>query len=127
MTNALELLKSAATSAPVGGKTPVDVFISKIQQQKAYIADMKANKAVNSRVLWFKKQGGEYVLRVGRSGLEIAGSKFFKAKDLDAVADLLDAVKSAIEADKALQDEIAKTAQDRTAKLRAGRAKKKAK
>lgn len=127
MTNALELLKASATTQPVGGKGAVEVFLGKIDQQKAHVKELQADKKVNTRLLWFRKQGTEYVVRAGRSGLEIAGAKFFSAKDLDGVATLFDAMKAAIEQDKALQEAIVKAAATRTDKLRAGRAKKKAK
>jgi hypothetical protein len=127
MTNALELLKSCATAAPVGGKSALDVFANKIEMQIQYTRDMTAGKAVNSRLLWFRKDANGYVVRIGKNGLEVAGAKFFRATDLDAVAALLGAAGEAIKADVKLQAEIQKTATARTEKLRAGRARKKAK
>lgn len=44
MTNALELLKSVATTGSVGGKSPVDIFTGKIDAQIAYVNQIKAGK-----------------------------------------------------------------------------------
>lgn len=76
MTNAIELLKSAATTGFVGGQNPVDIFYNKI----------------DTRSLWFRKDGAGYVVRIGRNAFEIAGSKLFRAEDLDGVVAILNAL-----------------------------------
>jgi hypothetical protein len=67
------------------------------------------------------------VVRIGRAAHEIAGSRLFRAKDLDGVVEILTAAKMAVEQDKKLQEAIAKHSADRSERLKAGRAKKKAK
>jgi hypothetical protein len=79
MTNALELLKSAATTGNVGGKNPLDLFYSKVDTQIAFAKLVREGKAINTRSLWFRKDGATYVVSVGRNALEIAGSKLFRA------------------------------------------------
>lgn len=127
MTNALELLKSAATTGNVGTKNPLDIFYSKLDQQIEYAGQVKAGKELNSRSLWFRKDGANYMVRIGRNAFEVAGSKLFKAADLDAVVELLKAAKMAIQQDKDLQDKIALHSMERTERLKVGRAKGKAK
>ncbi len=127
MTNALELLKSAATTGNVGNKSPLDIFYTKIDTQIGYAKQIKAGKDINSRSCWFRKDGGNYVVRIGRNAFEIAGSKLFRGADLDAVVDILGAAKDAIKADARLQDVIALHSMERSERLKAGRAKGKAK
>lgn len=128
MANALDTLKAAATTGHVGGQNPVDIFYTKLQTQIDYAKQVKEGKQINSRSLWFRKQGAEYVVRIGRNAFEIAGSKLFKAADLDGVVTILKAAKEAIQQDKALQDKIAIQSMERSERLKAGRAKgKKAK
>lgn len=127
MTNALELLKSAATTGNVGGKNPLDIFYSKIDTQIAFAKQLKEGKPVNSRSCWFRKDGAGFIVRIGRNAFEVAGSKLFKANDLDAVVTLLSAAKEAIRADKKLQDTIALHSMERSERLKAGRAKGKKK
>jgi len=127
MTNALELLKSAATTGNVGGRNPLDIFYGKIDTQIGFATDLKAGKTVNSRSCWFRKDNGAYVVRIGRNAFEVAGSKLFKAADLDAVVAILTAAKAAIQQDKKLQDVIALHSMERSERLKAGRAKGKKK
>lgn len=127
MTNALEFLKSAATTGNVGGKNPLDIFYGKIEQQIEYAMQIKAGKDINTRSCWFRKDGGNYIVRVGRNAFEVAGSKLFKAADLDGVVELLTAAREAIRADKKLQDTIALHSLERSERLKKGRAKSKAK
>jgi len=127
MTNALELLKAAATTGNVGGKNPMDIFYSKLDQQIEYAKQVKAGKELNSRSLWFRKDGANWIVRVGRNAFEVAGSKLFKAADLDQVQELLAAAKEAIKADEKLQGVIAKHSAERSERLKEGRAKGKAK
>lgn len=127
MTNALELLKSAATTGNVGGKNPLDIFYSKLDQQIEYAGRVKAGKELNSRSLWFRKDGANYIVRIGRNAFEVAGSKLFRAADLDGVVELLTAAKAAIQQDKKLQDTIALHSMERSERLKAGRAKGKKK
>jgi len=126
MTNALELLKASATTGVVGGQNPLDIFYGKIATQIAFAGQVKEGKAINTRSLWFRKDGSGYVVRVGRNAFEIAGSKLFRAKDLDAVVEILNAAKMAIEQDKKLQDAIALHSMERSDRLKKGRAKGKA-
>jgi len=125
MTNAIELLKSAATTGTVGGMNPVDIFYNKIDTQISYAKQLKEGKEVKSRSTWFRKDANGFVVRIGRNAFEIAGSKLFKANDLDAVVELLLAAKEAIKADKKLQDAIAIHSMERSERLKKGRAKKK--
>lgn len=127
MTNALELLKSAATTGNVGGKNPLDIFYGKIDTQIGYAKQLKEGKVVNSRSCWFRKDGAAFIVRIGRNAFEVAGSKLFKANDLDQVVTLLEAAKEAIRADKKLQDTIALHSMERSERLKAGRAKGKKK
>lgn len=127
MTNALELLKAAATTGNVGGKNPLDIFYSKIDAQVEYAKQVQAGKDINSRSLWFRKDGANYVVRIGRNAFEIAGSKLFRAADLDQVQELLLAAKEAIKGDTKLQDAIALHSMERSERLKEGRAKGKAK
>jgi hypothetical protein len=127
MANALELLKAAATVGNVGGKSPLDIFYSKLDKQIEYAKQVKAGKDINTRTLWFRKDGGNYIVRIGRNAFEIAGSKLFKAADLDAVMELLGAAKDAIKADTKLQDVIALHSMERSERLKKGRAAGKAK
>lgn len=126
MTNALELLKASATSGVIGGQNPLDIFYSKIDAQIANAKAVKEGKEINTRSLWFRKQGNEYIVRIGHNAFEIAGSKLFKAADLDKVVELLAAAKAAIQADKDLQDKIALHSMERSERLKKGRAKTKA-
>ncbi|MNT57103.1 hypothetical protein D3C72_1944510 [compost metagenome] len=66
-------------------------------------------------------------MRIGRNAFEIAGSKLFRAADLDKVADILKAAGEAILQDKDLQDKIALHSMERSERLKVGRAKGKAK
>lgn len=125
MANALETLKAAATAGHVGGQNPVDIFYTKLQTQIDYAKQVKDGKQINTRSLWFRKQGAEYVVRIGRNAFEIAGSKLFKAADLDGVVTILNAAKEAIQADKKLQDAIAIHSMERSERLKVGRAKNK--
>lgn len=125
MTNALELLKSAATTGTVGGRNPLEIFYSKLDTQIEYAKQMKEGKPVNSRSTWFRKDGAGYVVRIGRNAVEIAGSKLFRAEDLDKVVELLTAARAAIGQDKKLQDAIALHSMERSERLKKGRAKKK--
>lgn len=127
MTNALELLKSAATTGNVGGKNPLDIFYGKIEQQIEYAKQIKAGKDINTRSCWFRKDSGDYIVRIGRNAFEVAGSKLFKAADLDGVVELLTAAREAIKQDKKLQDTIALHSLERSERLKKGRAKGKAK
>lgn len=127
MSNALETLKAAATTGNVGGQSPVDIFFDKLDAQVAYVTDVKEGKQINSRSLWFRKDGPGYIVRIGRNAFEIAGSKLFKANDLDGVVTILNAAKEAIKADTKLQDAIAVHSMERSERLKAGRAKGKAK
>ncbi len=95
------------------GKSPLDIFYGKLNTQIGYAGDLKEGKTVNTRSCWFRKDGNGYVLRIGRNALEIAGSKLFRAQDLDGVIQLLNAAKVAIETDKALQDTIATNSMER--------------
>ena len=126
MANGLELLKAAATTGHVGGRNPMEIFYSKLDTQIEYAGQVKEGKQINSRSLWFRKDGAGYVVRIGRNAFEVAGSKLFKAADLDAVVVILRAAKEAIEADKALQEKIAKHSAERSERLKVGRAKGKA-
>jgi hypothetical protein len=127
MTNALELLKASATNGAVTGKSPVDIFYGKLAQQIEYAGQIKEGKTLNTRSLWFRKDTAGYIVRIGRNAFEIAGSKLFKAADIDAVVELLKAAKMAIEQDKALQDAIALHSMERSERLKKGRAKSKGK
>ncbi|MFW7357482.1 MAG: hypothetical protein ACODTL_16180 [Brucella sp.] len=126
MNQALALLKAAATDNMPVARDPIGIFMSKIDTQIAYAKQVKEGKEINTRSLWFKKEGAEYIVRVGRNAFEIAGSKLFKAKDLDTVVELLGAAKQAIREDKALQQVIARHSADRSERLKEGRAKGKA-
>lgn len=126
MTNALELLKSAATTGSVGGQNPLDIFYGKLDTQIGYAKEVKDGKAHNTRSLWFRKDGAGYVVRIGRNAFEVAGSKLFRAADLDKVVDILTAAKMAIQQDKDLQDKIALHSMERSERLKKGRAKGKA-
>ena len=126
MTNALELLKSAATTGTTNtGGDPIAIFMQKIAQQIDYAAKVKAGEKINTRSLWFRKDAQGYVVRIGRNGFEVAGSKLFRAADLDAVIQVLNAAKAVIETDDKLKAVIAKHSAERSARLKAGRAKKK--
>lgn len=57
MANALELLKSAATTGNVGGRNSLEIFNEKIDTQIAYTGQVKECKDINSRSLWFRKDG----------------------------------------------------------------------
>lgn len=127
MANAIEFLKSSATSGTVSGKSPLDIFYTKLDTQITFAKQVKEGKALNSRSLWFRKDGAGYTVRIGRNAFEIAGSKLFRAADLDGVVKLLAAAKEAIEGDKKLQDTIALYSMERSERLKAGRSKKKAK
>lgn len=127
MTNALELLKASATTGIIAGRNPLDIFYSKIDTQIEYAGQIKAGKDINTRSLWFRKDGAGYIVRIGRNAFEIAGSKLFRAADLDKVIDILNAAKAAIAADKRLQDTIALHSMERSERLKAGRAKGKKK
>lgn len=127
MANALDTLKAAATTGRVGGNNPLDIFFNKLDAQVAYVADVKEGKQINSRSLWFRKDGAGYIVRIGRNAFEIAGSKLFRAADLDGVVAILNAAKDAIKADTKLQDAIAVHSMERSERLKAGRAKGKAK
>lgn len=126
MTNAIELLKASATTGVVGGQNPLSIFYGKIDAQIANAKQVKEGKTINTRSLWFRKQGNEYIVRIGRNAFEIAGSKLFKAADLDGVVELLTAAKMAIGQDKELQDKIALHSMERSERLKKGRAKTKA-
>ena len=123
MANAIEILKTAATSGVVGTKNPLDIFYSKIDTQVAYAGQLKDGKEVSVRSLWFRKDGAGYVVRIGRNGFEVAGSKLFRADDLDGVVTILNAAKQAIQADKKLQEEIAIHSMERSERLKQGSAK----
>ncbi|WP_368516672.1 hypothetical protein [Rhizobium sp.] len=125
MTNAIELLKAAATTGTVGGQSPIEVFYSKLAQQVKLAGEVKEGKAHNTRSLWFRKDRDGYVVRIGRNAFEVAGSKLFRAKDLDEVVAILSAAKEAIEGDAKLQAAITKHSAERSARLKAGRAKRK--
>ncbi|WVT74001.1 hypothetical protein QM996_02485 [Sinorhizobium chiapasense] len=127
MTNAIELLKSAATTGFVGGRNPLEIFYMKLDTQIEYAKQVKDGKALNSRSLWFRKDGAGYVVRIGRNAFEVAGSKLFRAADLDGVVELLTAAKAAIGQDQKLQETIAKHSAERSERLKAGRAKSKKK
>lgn len=127
MTNAIELLKSAATTGAIGGQSPVDIFYSKLDEQVKFAEEIKTGKQMKTRSLWFRKDRDGYVVRVGRAAFEVAGSRLFRAKDLDAVVEILKAAKMAVEQDKGLQEAIAKHSAERSARLKAGRAKAKKK
>lgn len=128
MSKALDILKAAATNQmQVVSSNPVDIFLNKINQQITYVSETKEGKQHNTRSLWFKKNGNEYVVRIGRMALEIGGAKAFKANDLDAVVVLLNAAKDEIQSDKKLQDTIAVYSMERSERLKQGRANKKAK
>ncbi|PDS75450.1 hypothetical protein [Rhizobium sp. L43] len=124
MANALELLKSAATAGVVGGQSPLEIFYSKLDQQVKLAGEVKDGKTHKTRSLWFRKDRDGYVVRIGRNAFEVAGSKLFRAADLDAVVAILTAAKEAIAADDKLQAVIAKHSAERSARLKAGRAKK---
>jgi hypothetical protein len=124
MANALELLKSSATTGVVGGQTPLEIFYGKMKQQVIFAMDVRAGKQINTRSLWFRKDAQGYVVRIGRNAFEIAGSKLFRAPDLDGVIKVLDAAKEVIEGDAKLQAAIAKHSAERSERLKAGRAKK---
>lgn len=126
MSNAIALLKAAATTGNIATRDPIEIFMQKIDTQIANAKQVKDGKEINTRSLWFRKEGGEYVVRVGRNAFEIAGSKLFRAKDLDAVVELLGAAKQAIREDKQLQQVIAKHSSERSERLKVGRAKGKA-
>ena len=127
MTKAIELLKAAATDGVVIARDPVEIFMKKVNDQIAYAKQMKGGADINTRSLWFKKDGAHYVVRIGRNAFEIAGSKLFKAADLDAVVTILEAAKEAIKEDKKLQEVIALHSMERSERLKVGRAKGKAK
>jgi hypothetical protein len=124
MANPMELLKAAATTGVVGGQSPVEVFYGKLAAQIENAKQVKAGKELNTRSLWFRKDANGYVVRIGRNAFEIAGSKLFRAKDLDEVITLLGAAKEAIVADDKLQAVITKHSAVRSERLKAGRAKK---
>ena len=124
MANALELLKASATTGAVGGQTPLDIFYGKLAAQIENAKQVKAGKELNTRSLWFRKDAQGYVVRIGRNAFEIAGSKLFRAKDLDGVVTILAAAHDAIAADEKLQAEIVKHSAERSERLKAGRAKK---
>ena len=127
MTNALELLKSAATTGVIGGQSPLEIFYSKLRQQLKFANEMKEGKQHKTRSLWFRKDRDGYVVRIGRNAFEIAGSKLFRATDLDKVIEILTAAEMAVQQDQKLQAAIADHSKERSARLKAGRAKKKAK
>jgi len=127
MTNALELLKASATTGVIAGRNPLEIFYSKIDTQIEYAGQIKSGKDINTRSLWFRKDGAGYIVRIGRNAFEIAGSKLFRATDLDGVIAILNAAKAAIAADKKLQDTIALHSLERSERLKAGRAKGKKK
>lgn len=126
MNQALALLKAAATTGIVAHRDPVEIFLNRLDMQIAYAKQVKEGKEINTRSLWFKREGAEYIVRVGRNAFEIAGSKLFRAKDLDTVIELLGAARQGIKEDKALQQVIAKHSEARSERLKEGRAKGKA-
>ncbi|TQX90343.1 hypothetical protein EQW76_11200 [Rhizobium sp. rho-13.1] len=121
----MELLKSAATVGQVGAANPMDIFFGKLVAQIDMAKAMDNGKTFSSRSLWFRKQGGEWIVRIGRNGFEVAGSKLFKAADLAGVVGVLEAAGDVIRQDKALQGVIAKHSAERSERLKAGRAKSK--
>lgn len=124
MANALELLKASATTGVVGGQTPLEIFYGKLAAQIENAKQVKAGKELNTRSLWFRKDAQGYVVRIGRNAFEIAGSKLFRAKDLDGVVTILAAAHDAIAADEKLQAAIVEHSAERSERLKAGRAKK---
>ncbi|KWV43857.1 hypothetical protein AS026_19505 [Rhizobium altiplani] len=125
MANAIDLLKAAATTGVVGGQSPLVIFMGKLAAQIEFAKQIKDGKEINTRSLWFRKDAQGYVVRIGRNAFEIAGSKLFRAADLDKVVDILTAAKAAIEQDKKLQDAIALHSMERSERLKKGRAKRK--
>lgn len=126
MTNALELLKSAATTKSVGANNPIDIFYGKVNAQIELAKEAIDGKAINTRSTWFRKVGNAYEVRIGRNAFEIAGAKLFKAKDLEDVIGVLNAAKMVVSQDKKLQEVITKHSAERSERLKAGRAKTKA-
>ena len=127
MTNALELLRAAATTGNVGDKNPLEIFYEKLDKQIEYAKQMKDGKDINSRSCWFRRDGANYVVRIGRNAFEIAGNKLFRAADLGGVMEILGAAREAIKADTKLQDIIALHSMERSERLKKGRAAGKAK
>ena len=125
MANALDILKVAATTGVVGGHSPLEIFYGKLDHQVALAGEVKERKTHNTRSLWLRKDANGYVVRIGRNAFEIAGSKLFRAKDLDEVAAILKAAREVIAGDEKLQAAIAMHSTERSARLKAGRAKKK--
>lgn len=125
MTSAIELLKASATKGNVGSRNPLEIFYEKLDAQLALVGQVKDGKEINTRSLWFRKDGTGYIVRIGRNAFEIAGSKLFRAADLDGVTAILNAAKQAIQADTKLQDAIALHSMERSERLKKGRSKKK--
>lgn len=126
MTNAMEILKASATTGMVHSSDPVEIFLNKIDIQIGYAADLKEGKVIKQRSLWFRKDATGYVVRVGRNAFEIAGSKLFRATDLDHVVQILSAAKDFIAQDEKTRAVIAKHSTTRSERLKVGRAKKNA-
>lgn len=127
MTTHIEILKPAATTGPVVGKNPVEILLAKLDQQASYPGDLIAASLVSGRSLWFRRDGAGRIVRIGRNAFDIAGSKLFRAADLEKVIEILNATKAAIQTDKKLQDTIALHSLKRSKQLKAGRTKGKAK
>lgn len=125
MANAIELLKAAATTGVIAGQSPLEIFYGKLAAQIKLAGEVKDGKVINTRSLWFRKDAQGYVVRIGRNAFEIAGSKLFRAADLDGVVVVLNAAKEAIAADKKLQDAIALHSLERSERLKKDRAKAK--
>lgn len=120
MSNALELLKSAAT-VRVTGNDPVKTFVNRINTQLAYAKDIKDGKTVNSKSTWFKRNGTGYLVSIGRSPLAIAGTEWFAADDIDGVIAVLAAGREVIQTDKQVQAAVIERAAVKGAKLAAAR------
>lgn len=125
MSDAMELLKAAATSGYVTGGDAVDKFVNRVNEQKALIKKIAAGEKISQRSLWFKKDAEGYVVRIGRNAFEVAGSKLFRAADLDGVTAVLDAAMEIIKGDDKLRAMITKHSVDKSAQLKAGRKPKK--
>lgn len=121
---ALDILKAAATTATVMGSDPIANFQRKCDEQIAFVEQVKAGKEVSKRSLWFKKVGAHYEMYITKSKVTLAGTNVFKADDLDGVINVIKAAKEFVAGDSAVQAEITKQSNARSARLKAGRAKK---
>lgn len=106
-----ELFASKAAKKPLkGGKLPKDNFDKFTDSIDATIADMQRFKEtgiVGSPKGWYKVSiDGTVVFKVGRMGLNIAGSTSFEASNIEDAIDLLERAKLLVLHDEEVRSQI---------------------